>query len=101
MLCSNGGDSATARKDLLIDEVPLEEYVDQFAWNSLKYRTDLSVREIAEYLFDEVNQIDNLIKARMNSYYQGKAEIEKVTKNKTYNSFEHMYLHKIDLEEAC
>lgn len=60
------------------------QYLDGFRWNNLKYRTDLAVREIADVLLSEVNQIDTLIKGRMNSYYQDKAAIDTVLKSKRY-----------------
>jgi V-type H+-transporting ATPase subunit C len=59
--------------------------VEQFRWNSLKYRTDLAVREIADVLLAEVTQIDTLIKGRMNGYYQDKAAIDAVLKAKSGN----------------
>lgn len=45
----------------------------------------MGVREIAEGLLAEVNQIDTLIKGRMNSYYQEKAAIDAVLKSKSGN----------------
>lgn len=56
--------------------------MENFRWVTMKYRVDLSVREIAEMLLNEVTQIDNLVKARMNAYYQEKASIDAVVKAK-------------------
>lgn len=60
------------------------EYVAKFQWKAYKYRIDLTAGEIGEMLSKEIGQIDTLIKARMNAYYQDKAAVDSAAKAKRY-----------------
>jgi V-type H+-transporting ATPase subunit C len=49
----------------------------------MKYRTDITVTEIAETLVSEAQQIDNLLKARLGTYNQAKAAVAAVERKNT------------------
>lgn len=68
---------------ILIEDLDPEEYLQTFHWNSMKYRADLPVKEIADILMGEVSQADNLVKAKMNAFYQNKSELDSLNKSKT------------------
>lgn len=68
---------------VLIEDLDPEEYLQTFHWNSMKYRADLPVKEIADILMGEVSQADNLVKAKMNAFYQNKSELDSLNKSKT------------------
>lgn len=68
---------------VLIDDLDPEEYLQTFQWNSMKYRADQPVKDVADMLMGEVSQADNLVKAKMNAFYQGKSELDSVNKSKT------------------
>lgn len=68
---------------VLVDEMPYPEYLGGFQWNGMKYRTDQPVKEIVEALAGEASQMDNLVKAKMNAFYQAKGEIDAQVKSKS------------------
>ena len=69
----------------LLDDQPfqMEPYLIEWRWNGMKYRTDQSVKDIAEALAAEVGQMDNLVKSKMNLFSQSKSEIDTFNKSKT------------------
>lgn len=68
---------------VLINDLDPEQYLRGFEWNGMKYRADQSVKDIADMLVGEVSQSDNLVKAKMNAFYQSKAELDSFNKVKT------------------
>ena len=57
--------------------------MSDFHWSTIKYRTDLSVKELADTLAGEIAQMDSLVKAKVNAFNLGKAEIDSINKGKT------------------
>ncbi len=55
-----------------------EAYIKTFSWNAMKYRTDKSIADVAEMIMQEVQQIDNLIKAKLAAYNQSKSAISAI-----------------------
>jgi len=60
-----------------------EEFLENFGWNMMKYRVDMPIKEIAEGLEAEIQQLDNLVKAKMTLFSQSKAEIDAVQRGKS------------------
>ena len=76
-------DGPQLRSSLLVNDATPEAYIKSFQWNIMKYRTDRTVTEIAETLVTEVQQIDNLLKARLATYNQAKAAVTAVERKST------------------
>lgn len=60
-----------------------EAYVKSFQWNVIKYRTDRPIPEIAEMISQEVQQIDNLLKARLATHNQSKTIVAAIERRST------------------
>lgn len=60
-----------------------EAFIKAFQWNHLKYRTDRNASEIAETLWAETQQIDNLLKARLATYNNSKASVAAIERMRT------------------
>lgn len=65
------------------DNFDLEEYLSSFQWDLMKYRMEASVKDIADSLAAEISQTDQLVKSKMNAFYQAKGEIDAINKSKT------------------
>lgn len=64
----------------------LDHYYSTFQWNSLKYRTDKSLKEIVESISIDVNQIDQLLKAKLAAYSSIKIQLSVIQRKQTYFS---------------
>ncbi|PJF17703.1 ATPase, V1 complex, subunit C domain-containing protein [Paramicrosporidium saccamoebae] len=78
------GDSEQLRSSLVVNEVATPEaYVKSFQWNVMKYRTDKTVTEIADTIVQETQQIESLLKARLNAYSQAKSSVAAAERKNT------------------
>ncbi|OZJ02534.1 hypothetical protein BZG36_04135 [Bifiguratus adelaidae] len=72
-------------KSLVINDRPVDQYIKTFEWNSMKYRTDKSLQEIADILNQEVISIDNFMKSKMTNYSQVKSTLQSMQRKDTGN----------------
>lgn len=65
------------------DSFDLDAFLASFHWDLMKYRVDVPVKEIADGLAAEIGQTDQLVKSKMNAFYQTKGEMDAVSKSRT------------------
>ncbi|KAI8099298.1 uncharacterized protein BX664DRAFT_381875 [Halteromyces radiatus] len=70
---------------LLVNEKSIDQYIRGFQWNTMKYRTDKSLQETTATLSQEVNAIDAIMKAKLNTYTQNKNALQTLQRKQTGN----------------
>lgn len=70
---------------LNVDGKSVDQYIKNFQWNSMKYRTDKSLQEMSTTLNQEVSSIDNLIKRKLIEYNQVKGNLQALQRKETGN----------------
>ncbi|TPX32899.1 hypothetical protein SmJEL517_g04043 [Synchytrium microbalum] len=78
-----GGDVDEWRNNLGVGDKNVEQYLQGFQWNTMKYRTDKSLRELADVIIQEVTQIDELMKKKMVAYSQVKTQLQSLQRKET------------------
>ncbi|KAI9474865.1 hypothetical protein BDB00DRAFT_860156 [Zychaea mexicana] len=80
-----GQPDALVQDFLLVNDKTVDQYVNTFQWNSMKYRTDKSLQETTSMLTQEMTSMDNLIKNKMNAYTQNKNALQALQRKQTGN----------------
>ncbi|TPX33282.1 hypothetical protein SeMB42_g07503 [Synchytrium endobioticum] len=80
-----GGDVEEWRNNLQVGDKSLHQYLHGFQWNTMKYRTDKSLRELADTIIQEVAQVDELMKKKMQAYSQVKTALQTLQRKETGN----------------
>ncbi|KAJ3019931.1 hypothetical protein HKX48_001575 [Thoreauomyces humboldtii] len=73
------------KTNLSVNEKSIDAYLRGFQWNSMKYRTDKGLRELADLIVQEVNQIDALMKTKMTAYTTVKSALQGIQRKQTGN----------------
>ncbi|KAJ3344923.1 hypothetical protein HDU83_004601 [Entophlyctis luteolus] len=73
------------RSNLAVNDKSIDQYLKTFKWNSLKYRTDKSLRELTDLITQEVNSIETLMKNKMQSYSTVKTSLAGMLRKQTGN----------------
>ncbi|KAJ3136534.1 hypothetical protein HK100_001677 [Physocladia obscura] len=77
------------RSNLSVNESKCKQSIDQylkgFQWNTMKYRTDKSLRELTDLVSQEVNSIETLMKNKMQSYSTIKTSLAGMQRKQTGN----------------
>ncbi|KAF9577321.1 Vacuolar ATP synthase subunit C [Lunasporangiospora selenospora] len=63
----------------------IDNYLKTFQWNTMKYRTDKSLVELAEILNNEVVSIDNLMKTKLSNYSVVKGNLQGIQRREIGN----------------
>ncbi|KAJ3127310.1 Vacuolar ATP synthase subunit C [Nowakowskiella sp. JEL0407] len=71
-----GDDTDQWRSNLSVNDKSIDQYLRQFQWNTMKYRSDKSLRELADVITQEVNSIDALMKQKMLNYNQVRGQLQ-------------------------
>ncbi|ORZ02608.1 hypothetical protein BCR43DRAFT_528647 [Syncephalastrum racemosum] len=71
--------------DALLDKETVDQYINTFQWNTMKYRTDKSLQETTALLNQEVTSMDNMLKTKMNTYTQNKNALQQLQRKQTGN----------------
>ena len=71
-------DTASFLSNILVNEMPPRQYLEEFQWNHMKYRIDITVREIGQLLYKEATDIESLVKGRMKRYQEAASEYKKI-----------------------
>ncbi|KAI8337133.1 hypothetical protein BC941DRAFT_470867 [Chlamydoabsidia padenii] len=79
------GSTGNRGQQLVVNEKPIDQYVRGFQWNTMKYRTDKSLQETTATLNQEVNAIDAIMKAKLNTYTQNKNALQTLQRKQTGN----------------
>ncbi|KAI8137022.1 hypothetical protein BJV82DRAFT_636923 [Fennellomyces sp. T-0311] len=80
-----GQPDALVQDFLLVNDKTVDQYVNTFQWNSMKYRTDKSLQETTTMLTQEMSSMDNMIKTKMNAYTQNKNALVTLQRKQTGN----------------
>ncbi|OUM59267.1 hypothetical protein PIROE2DRAFT_21266 [Piromyces sp. E2] len=73
------------KNNLIVDDKSVDDYLQSFQWNDMKYRTDKSLREICDIIVQDVNSIDSLMKSRMTKYNLVKSQLTCLQRKQTGN----------------
>ncbi|KAI9336087.1 ATPase, V1 complex, subunit C [Obelidium mucronatum] len=73
------------RSNLSVNEKSIDQYLKSFQWNTMKYRTDKSLRELTDLITQEVNSIETLMKNKMQSYSTVKTSLSGMQRKQTGN----------------
>ncbi|KAG0290800.1 Vacuolar ATP synthase subunit C [Linnemannia gamsii] len=70
---------------LSVNEKTIDNFLKTFQWNTMKYRTDKSLVELAELLNNEVASIDSLMKNKMANYSVVKGNLQGIQRREVGN----------------
>ncbi|KAG0005085.1 Vacuolar ATP synthase subunit C [Entomortierella chlamydospora] len=70
---------------LSVNEKTIDNYLKTFQWNTMKYRTDKSLVELAGILNNEVASIDTLMKNKMANYSVVKGNLQGIQRREVGN----------------
>ncbi|KAJ3361972.1 hypothetical protein GGF31_001997 [Allomyces arbusculus] len=73
MLLNN--DTNQVQSTLVVHDKSPDAYVKAFSWNTMKYRVDKPLRETVEAIQQEVSHVDTMMKTRLSTYNQCKANL--------------------------
>ncbi|ORX82623.1 ATPase, V1 complex, subunit C [Basidiobolus meristosporus CBS 931.73] len=79
------GDLAQLEEALTVNEKPVDHFLKSFQWNSMKYRADKPLKEIAELINQEGSSIDSSMKAKMSQYNGVKSTLTNIERKQTGN----------------
>ncbi|KAG9066257.1 Vacuolar ATP synthase subunit C [Linnemannia hyalina] len=80
-----GAEAATKLAgSLSVNEKTIDNFLKTFQWNTMKYRTDKSLVELAELLNNEVASIDTLMKNKMANYNVVKGNLQGIQRREMY-----------------
>lgn len=64
---------------------PVENYLQSFQWNKVKYRADKPIAELVDSLQKEIAAVDNDVKAKFSQYNQTKTSLASLQRSQTGN----------------
>ncbi|ORY05996.1 ATPase, V1 complex, subunit C [Basidiobolus meristosporus CBS 931.73] len=79
------GDLAQLEEALTVNEKPVDHFLKSFQWNSMKYRSDKALKEIAELINQEGSSLDSSMKAKMSQYNSVKSSLTNIERKQTGN----------------
>ncbi|EGD91701.1 hypothetical protein H112_00810 [Trichophyton rubrum D6] len=79
------GDEAQISRMKMVNERPLDQYLQSFSWNKVKYRADKSLAELIDLLQKEINSIDNDVRAKFTQYNSVKSNLAGLQRKQTGN----------------
>lgn len=79
------GNAEQLRAQLLVNDRSIESYLKSFQWNSIKYRTDRPVSDIAQTVAQEVSGVDAMIRNKMAAYQQTRGSLVGVERKQQGN----------------
>ncbi|RHZ70497.1 hypothetical protein Glove_271g70 [Diversispora epigaea] len=71
--------------NLVVNDKTVDQYLKTFQWDTMKFRAEKSMQEIAEILNQEVTRIDNTMKSKLSSYNQVKGNLQALERKQTGN----------------
>ncbi|GJE85935.1 ATPase V1 complex subunit C [Phanerochaete sordida] len=79
-------DPAKLAQHVLVNEKPVDNYLlNDWRWNEGRYGTQKSLREMLDVLMKEMTSIDNVMKAKLQSYNLAKGSLQQMQRKKTGN----------------
>ncbi|PVG04830.1 putative VMA5-H+-ATPase V1 domain 42 kd subunit, vacuolar [Serendipita vermifera] len=81
----NNNDPARLEKHIVVNEQPTDHYLKTWQWNAGKYGVNRSLKDIIDTLSKEMTSIDNVMKAKLNSYNLAKGQLVQIQRKKNGN----------------
>ncbi|CCH57882.1 hypothetical protein TBLA_0A00810 [Henningerozyma blattae CBS 6284] len=75
--------SKTSYKTISINNTPVQEYLENFKWDSRKFKFDKSIKELIQAIANESIQLDNDVRATYTNYTNAKTNLAAAERKKT------------------
>lgn len=79
------GDEEKLQEQRVVNDKPVENYLQSFQWNKVKYRADKPIGELLDTLQKEIAAVDNDVKAKFNQYNSTKTSLAASQRARTGN----------------
>ncbi|EMD01299.1 hypothetical protein BAUCODRAFT_144837 [Baudoinia panamericana UAMH 10762] len=79
------GDEDKLAEQKVVNDKPVDTYLQSFQWNKVKYRADKPLAELIDTLQKEVAAVDNDVKAKFSQYNQTKTSLAQLQRSTTGN----------------
>ncbi|KAF2214745.1 hypothetical protein CERZMDRAFT_95137 [Cercospora zeae-maydis SCOH1-5] len=79
------GDEEKLQEQKVVNDKPVENYLQSFQWNKVKYRADKPIAELIDSLQKEIAAVDNDVKAKFSQYNQTKTNLASLQRSQTGN----------------
>jgi len=78
-------DANTWTESLIVADKSIHNYLETFSWNTMKYRSDKTLKELTNSITQEVMLIDNLMKNKLQTYQQTKSILTQIQRKNIGN----------------
>jgi len=79
------GDEEKLQQQKVVENRPVENYLQSFQWNKVKYRADKPIAELIDTLQKEISAVDNDVKAKYTQYNNTKTSLATLQRSQTGN----------------
>ncbi|KAK3051673.1 Vacuolar ATP synthase subunit C [Extremus antarcticus] len=79
------GDEEKLQEQKVVNDRPVENYLQAFSWNKVKYRADKPIAELIDTLQKELAAVDNDVKQKFNQYNTTKTNLASLARSQTGN----------------
>ncbi|KAK4981866.1 Vacuolar ATP synthase subunit C [Elasticomyces elasticus] len=79
------GDEEKIAQQKNVNDRPVEQYLQSFQWNKVKYRADKPIPELADSLQKEISSVDNDLRSKFNQYSSAKTALASAQRSRTGN----------------
>ncbi|KAL9055332.1 MAG: hypothetical protein Q9162_003639 [Coniocarpon cinnabarinum] len=79
------GDQDKARQQRNVGDKPIEQYLQTFSWNKVKYRIDKPIAELIQSLKKELASIDTDVRSKLTTYNTTKSSLQAAQRKTTGN----------------
>ncbi|KAF2862667.1 ATPase, V1 complex, subunit C [Piedraia hortae CBS 480.64] len=79
------GDEEKLNEQKVVNDKPVDHYIQNFQWNKVKYRIDAPVASLADTLQKELAAVEGDVKAKFNQYNQTRTSLAQAQRNTTGN----------------
>ncbi|EME48718.1 hypothetical protein DOTSEDRAFT_67679 [Dothistroma septosporum NZE10] len=79
------GDEEKLQEQKVVNDKPVERYLQSFQWNKVKYRADKPIAELIDTLQKEVAAVDNDVKSKFSQYNTTKTNLASTQRSQTGN----------------
>ncbi|TKA66922.1 hypothetical protein B0A49_04449 [Cryomyces minteri] len=79
------GDEEKIAQQKTVNDKPVDQYLQSYQWNRVKYRADKPIADLIDSLQKEIASIDNDVKAKFNQYNQVKTSYAASQRKQTGN----------------
>jgi len=79
------GDEDRLSQYKMVNDKPTDQYISNFSWNKIRYRSDKSLGELIDTLQKELITVDNDVKTKFNQYNSVKTNLAALQRKQTGN----------------